>query len=189
MAEIQSPKDYFREVASGESYLRAISDCQSKHSIKEEKFLSGVWFRGHGRVYAVPLCPGVYRDDFTKRASLFFGKNDEEKRLNVEQRMLDEFRTSGAAFLNPNNIVDVYFMAQHHGMPTRLLDWTTNPLAGLFFAVENEKEHSQNGEVFVMEAQGILPSDSGPTEKMGYRGNAVSICYRCHRSIILAFAE
>ena len=71
--------------------------------------------------------------------------------------MLNEFRTSGAVFLNANNIFDVYFIAQHFGMPTRLLDWTTNPLAGLFFAVENTGQHSEDGEVFIMEAKRILP--------------------------------
>jgi hypothetical protein len=166
MAVIRPPKDYYAKVDSIKDYLKAVSDWQNLHQIKEEKYLSEVWFRGHGIVHGVPLCPGVYRKGFSERAKIFIGKDEEQKRLNVEQRMLDEFRSSGAAFLDSDNIVDVYFLAQHHGMPTRLLDWTTNPLAGLFFAVENQNEHGQEGEVFVMEARRILPENSGKTDEI-----------------------
>jgi FRG domain len=157
MAEIQPPTDYCTEVTNVGDYLKAVSEWHQMHQITEEKFLSGVWFRGNGTIYSVPLCPGVYRNDFTDSAKkLTYGANDEEKRLNLEREMLKEFRTSGAAFL-ANNITDVYFIAQHYGMPTRLLDWTTNPLAGLFFTVENKERHNKDGELFIMEAKWILP--------------------------------
>src|SRR5258706_3431340 len=140
MASIETPPDYMDEVKTVEQYLNLISKWYAEENIIDGKFLSGVWFRGVGQVYADSLCPGVYRDDFSKRAADYPGQDDlEKKRLNLEREMLSEFRTSGATFLGNANRVDIYFIAQHFGMPTRLLDWTTNSLAGLFLAVENTR--------------------------------------------------
>lgn len=82
-----------------------------------------ILFRGQSRAY--DLCPKIARADPNKDTT------------SVEQVMLDELRRRGDMFLNMAQKDDWELMtvAQHFGMATRLLDWTSNPLVALWFAV------------------------------------------------------
>ena len=42
-------------------------------------------------------------------------------------------------------------IAQHYGVPTRLLDWSEDPLVGLYFAVADDRHDSEDGVIWVFQ--------------------------------------
>ncbi len=139
-------------------FLKVSGEWHKQHSEQDGGMLSNLWYRGVNAHFE-PQCPGVYRDSFTKRAEMFQIKGDiEDKRLRLERDMISNFRSAGAAFHVKHTPTEMYFSAQHFGMPTRLLDWSTNPLAALFFACEGED--GKDGFVYAMDARRVIPENA-----------------------------
>ena len=60
----------------------------------------------------------------------------------LERDLMEEFKRLSASELIslPTSDFEWLFLAQHYGLPTRLLDWSSNPLVALFFAVERKDD-------------------------------------------------
>jgi len=96
-----------------------------------------ILFRGQREDW--PLVPKIGRSGAVK------GRNQSELGA-TERRMFDAFQQMSLPFLasEPRTPLEWLAIAQHHGLPTRLLDWSGNALAALWFAVRKAPVH-KNG--------------------------------------------
>jgi hypothetical protein len=95
---------------------------------REQSFVDGpLWFRGAGKV-TYSLLPTLYRHPRHRGVPAL---------EDLERKLMVRFRQRSIPFVThtQKDDWDVLFFMQHYSVPTRLLDWTENPLVGLYFAV------------------------------------------------------
>lgn len=121
----------------------------------------GTWvFRGHSNA------------EHTLISSVGRGPHSSQTRKGHERSLIAIFKREALSFLTalPRDEWEWLSLAQHHGLPTRLLDWTHNPFVALFFAVQANLE--KDGQVYALNA--ITKASSSVRKSSPLKSNGLS---------------
>src|SRR5262245_57840031 len=129
------------EITSVSDLLSLLKDWEGRPSI----------FRGVSSELYQPI-PSVGRCPLIKG----------EKRANTERRLFKKFKERSLPYLKfvPRDDWEWLAVAQHSGVPTRLLDWTSNPLVAAYFAVE--RDVTSSSAIYVCAVKPVLDKAKNP---------------------------
>lgn len=118
------PNTVEKKAATLPAFLKLVEAAQRKSD-------NSLWFRGVG-LATHALQPSLYRHPTKTKPDVL---------LALEQKLMTRFRQRSIPYHGRDlrEDWDALFFMQHYGVPTRLLDWTENPLIALHFALMSAK--------------------------------------------------
>ncbi len=139
-------------------FINEVTHCREVWGLEEHK---EIWFRGESRKYGTFLRPDLYRPRRDPRDGGDLPLKPIADLLKVENDLYEDFQRCAVQLSDEKKEDedwewDSYFLMQHHGGPTRLLDWSDGALMALHFAIRNKQNDSHEGHVYVLEVYRLM---------------------------------
>ena len=139
-------------------FMDEVTLQRDRWRLREDKEL---WFRGESREYRHILRPELYRPRQDPLSGDDLSLKPISELLKIENDLYEDFQRCAVQLSDEKKEDedwewDSYFLMQHHGGPTRLLDWSDGALMALHFAVRNKKNDSCDAHVYVLEPYRLM---------------------------------
>lgn len=142
-------------IKSISDYMEAIKVIKWRSSSNDFQEEFDFFFRGHSNK-DYKLVPSLFRKN---------AKDQYEHHEELEAFILETFRKEAVAFEKnflTMDLIELMTYAQHFGVPTRLLDFTTNPLIALYFACQpssaNKENDDTDGTIYLVKTSNLANS-------------------------------
>jgi hypothetical protein len=141
-------------------FLNAVDSIRKEWMSQEPelKAWDELWFRGEGHAYPeTKLRPALYRpakDEIPKQP---------KDLIAIEDDLYQHFQHNSTELAREESVSEdaddawgSYFLMQHYGGPTRLLDWSDGALISLHFALKDENNSGLDRFVYVLDPYWLM---------------------------------
>lgn len=115
----------------------------------QDELFDGAWDAGLGRFRSNCAFRGLSDAGYDLKTTLMRLGGDY---AHLEKHLMRNFRKYAfRTGIHPHSIWQWLSVAQHHGLPTRLMDWTHSPLCAMHFATANIEKFDLDGTIWAVD--------------------------------------
>lgn len=131
-------------------------------------------FRGIDKVYDLVPSLGRYIDGLRKEGVNEGALYEYSRKLEIFSVL--NYKSEGIRYLDKNKIgtsqnrilnINLILTAQHYGLPTRLLDWTKNPLVALYFCAKSSVD--EDGVLYHLRPPWVFTENTLPVLEKAFK--------------------